>query len=598
MIDTFNLNFLLPSSITAPPLLLGQFIPHGHCYLWQTNLVWLHALSDGLTALAYFSIPITLFYFVRKRTDLPFNWVFLLFGAFIVACGSTHAMSIWTLWHPDYWLSGMIKATTAAVSMYTAIMLIPLVPRALALPSPAQLEAVNQSLLAEVQARQQAEAEVRTLNQMLEQRIAERTQQLESANQAQEQLLERERLARKEAEEANRIKDQFLATLSHELRTPLNAILGWTQLLQLREAPLSEFATKALATIKRSGQSLTRMIEDLLDVSRIVQGKLQLVIGPVDLKQVIWSAAETVRLAAEAKNITLQLHFDQEVGWVAGDTGRLQQVVWNLLSNAVKFTAVQGRVDVYLESVQCDAVNAQCAQIRVVDDGQGIAPDFLPHVFEHFRQADGSVTRSRSGLGLGLAVVRHLVELHGGRIEVESPGLNQGTTFRVKLPILEAMGDHKPPQTNFVSALTAEMSSRQPANLQGLHLLVVEDNAESRDVLVSMLMEHQATVTAVDSGQDALMAIQQQLPDAILSDIAMPQMDGYQFIQTLRSQRETRSIPAIAITAYSSLSDQTRAIVAGFQRHLSKPVSTNELVTTILSVVQSVPASSQPASHD
>ena len=326
-------------------------MPHGHCYLWQPGLVWLHILSDACIALAYYSIPITLVYFVQKRKDLPFDWIFWLFGAFIVACGTTHLMEVWTLWHPTYWLSGTLKAFTALISLYTALELIPLVPQLLALPSPAQLEATNQELRNQIAERERAESQIRILNAQLEQRVTERTAELEAANRTKDDLLVRAQAAKAEAETANRMKDNFLAIISHELRTPLNPILGWCKLLMSRKFDQTRIDS-AIATIERNAQLQVQLIDDLLDVSRILQGKMSLNISPVDLAAVILAALETVRLAAEAKSIRVVTRFDANIEKVEGDPTRLQQVMWNLLSNAIKFTPQGGRVEVTLQQIE------------------------------------------------------------------------------------------------------------------------------------------------------------------------------------------------------------------------------------------------------
>ena len=295
------------------------FVPHGHCYLWQTNLVSLHVLSDGLIALAYYSIPVTLFYLVRHRRDLPFEWVFLLFAAFIVACGTTHVLEIWTLWYPTYWISGLVKAFTALVSVITATQLFPVMPKVLALPSPAQLEQANFALQSQVTERLRAESELKRYQTQLESLVAERTHELTQANQAlQREITERKRVeeerkrlllqeqaARVEAEEANRIKDEFLAVLSHELRTPMNPILGWAKLLQ--SGKLDPTKTKeAVGTIERNAKLQVQLIDDLLDVSRILSGKLRLTVATVDLSTVTAAALETLRLAAEAKALQIE----------------------------------------------------------------------------------------------------------------------------------------------------------------------------------------------------------------------------------------------------------------------------------------------------
>jgi len=446
----------------------SPFIPHGHCYLWQPGLVWLHILSDACIAFAYYSIPITLVYFVQKRKDLPFDWIFLLFGAFIVACGTTHLMEVWTLWHPTYWLSGTLKAITALVSLYTAIELIPLVPKLVALPSPAQLAAANQELRNQIVERERAESQIRILNAQLEQRVTERTAELEAANQIKDELLVRAQAARAEAETANRMKDNFLAIISHELRTPLNPILGWCKLLMSRKFDQTRIDS-AIATIARNAQLQVQLIDDLLDVSRILQGKMSLNISPVDLASVISAALETVRLAAEAKSIQIVTRFDANIGQVEGDPTRLQQVMWNLLSNAIKFTPQGGRVEISLTQVgsrneraggteeaegdrnqpstnyQLPITNYQLpitsyAQIQISDTGKGISADFIPYIFDYFRQESTATTRKFGGLGLGLAIVRNLVEMHGGNVTVVSPGEGLGSTFTVQIPLGARIG--------------------------------------------------------------------------------------------------------------------------------------------------------------
>lgn len=834
----------------------GPFIPHGHCYLWKPSLVWLHLVSDSLIAFAYYSIPLTLFYFVRKRQDLPFSWIFLLFATFIVSCGTTHILEIWTLWYPTYWLSGGVKAITAIVSLLTAYMLVPLVPQALALPSPTQLEQANQALQAQMQQRSHIETELRQAQNQLEQRVQERTAALLHANEQlqheisdrkaieaelrereerfstlfngmedwvlvyhltpdhqpgqlievneqacqrlgytrqelltmsvldliapskhspqgsierllvenhivvesvhrtktdrqmpvevsatlftlnglptvqaicrditerkqtetaiaylnrdlqnrvdelqtlfevipvgiamsddlefqhirtnpefarilgtapesnaswtppsgstnptykifqhgkeltpaetpiryaglhgislkgveidilrgdgtlfnlygyasplrdeqgqprgsvgaflditdrkrteaeREQLLERERIAREQAEAANRIKDEFLAVLSHELRTPLNPIIGWIQLL--RKGTLDDRTTAiALETIERNAKLQTQLIEDLLDISRILQGKLALKLDAVDLAATIEAAKETVRLAAEAKSIAIQTELEPTTRSLLGDANRLQQVIWNLLSNAVKFTPPEGQVHIAL------AYSATDAQITVQDTGKGIDPEFLPFVFETFRQADGTITRTFGGLGLGLAIVRQIVELHGGTVLAESAGEGLGATFSVRLPLR-------------ATALPVSQSCElvdQPLSLQAVRVLVVDDETDTRELLTFILEQAGAKVTAVPSAAAALAALLETIPDVLLSDIGMAEMNGYSLMRQIRSLRPEQSghIPAIALTAYAGEYNQRQAIVAGFQQHLSKPVEPEALVKAIAQLLR------------
>ncbi|OKH41608.1 hypothetical protein NIES2101_34010 [Calothrix sp. HK-06] len=820
----------------------GSFIPHGHCYLWKPGLVWLHLISDAIIALAYYSIPLTLFYFVRKRQDLPFYWIFLLFGAFIISCGTTHIAEIWTLWHPTYWLSGIIKGVTAIVSLFTAIELVPLVPKALALPSPLQLSQANKALHTQIEERLLVENELRRLQEELEQRVQRRTAELVKVNQhlqqeiderhraetalivsrerlvlaqqvgkigtcewnvqtgeliwteemealfglapgsfegsyehwlkrlhpddrpgadlaarrtatqgadfdtefriilpdgrirwaaarakifyddagkpdrlvgvnmditdrkqaekalqqreaelrlvtnaipalisfvdsdqryrfnneayeawfghsateaygkhlrdvlgevayqeirpyveevlagqqvsyesqlrykdgttryinatyvprfnsqgvvegfvalvgdigdrkraeaEREQLLLRSQAACEQAEAANRIKDEFLAVLSHELRSPLNPILGWTKLLQ--SCTLDEQKTKyALATIERNVNLQTLLIGDLLDVSRILQGKLNLNIGSVDLATTITAAMETVRLAAQAKSIQIQTVLNDTMGKVAGDSDRLQQIIWNLLTNAVKFTPEGGRVDVRLSQVGC------YAQIVVSDTGKGINPNFLPYVFDHFRQEDGATTRKFGGLGLGLAIVRYLTELHGGTVTAQSLGEGQGATFTLRLPLMkEGAGLHNEPSPN---SSTHELAT---SALAGLKILVVDDDADNRDYLSFVLEETGANVILAASADEALKLLVLSNPDILVSDIGMPDMDGYTLIRQVRSlpSEQGGQIPAIALTAYAGEMNQQQALAAGFEQHLCKPVEPEQLLRTITSLL-------------
>jgi PAS domain S-box-containing protein len=387
------------------------------------------------------------------------------------------------------------------------------------------------------------------------------------------QILEREQAAREEAERANRIKDEFLAVLSHELRSPLNPILGWARLLQngkLNEARRAE----ALKTIERNAKLQAQLIEDLLDISRIMQGKLSLTEAPVSLTNVISAAIETVRLAAEAKQIRLQLDLDNTAAPISGDATRLQQVVWNLLSNAVKFTPNGGQVTVELRQLN------QLAQIRVMDTGKGINPQFLPYMFEYFRQEDGSTTRKFGGLGLGLAIARQIVEMHGGTVRAESFGEGQGATFIVQLPAMK--------QTASIGSEPVQTQTGAGLPLEGIHILLVDDEPDTREFQAFLLEQSGAKVTAVASGLEVLQALEQSIPDLLVSDIGMAQMDGYMLIEQIRSRslQHGGMIPAIALTAYAAEMDQHRALQLGFQTHITKPVEPEVLVRAITVLLQ------------
>jgi len=391
-----------------------------------------------------------------------------------------------------------------------------------------------------------------------------------------EQLLAQEQAAREAAETANRSKDEFLAVLSHELRSPLNPILGWTRLLQSGKLVAAR-QREALNTIERNAKLQTQLIEDLLDISSIMRGKLSLTVAPVSLTFVISAALETVQLAAEAKNIQIILDLAPEIAPVSGDAARLQQVVWNLLTNAVKFTPSGGQVTVELKQT------GQLAQIRVIDTGKGINPQFLPHVFECFRQEDGSTTRKFGGLGLGLAIVRQIIEMHGGTVWAESQGEGQGATFILQVPTIQRLVTVNPEQTR--------IPPDTELLLEGIQVLLVDDEQDTREFQAFVLEQSGANVIAVASGGEALRTLEQFTPDVLVSDIGMAEMDGYMLMQHIRSRlsEQAKTTPgggsllpkAIAVTAYAAEVDQRRAFQAGFQAHLTKPVEAEVLVQAI-----------------
>lgn len=388
---------------------------------------------------------------------------------------------------------------------------------------------------------------------------------------AEQQVRSTAEASREEAQVANRVKDEFLAVLSHELRSPLNPILGWSKLLQTGKLDAAR-SQQALKTIERNAQLQSELIEDLLDVSRILQGKLSLNISSVNLVSVIQAAMETIRLAAEAKSISLEASLNPDVGRVWGDPTRLQQVIWNLLSNAVKFTPEGGQVTIRLERLDSHAY------IRVSDTGQGITPAFLPYVFDYFRQANATTTRKFGGLGLGLAIVRHLVELHGGTVGVESPGEGQGATFFVSLPVVPTPLKARP------NTLTPELS----LDLNGFKILVVDDETDTRELVAFILEQEGAQVIGATSAHEALLMLTQVKPDLLLSDIGMPDMDGYMLIQQVRqlAPEQGGQIPAIALTAYAGEMNQQQVMAAGFQKHLSKPFEPELLIQTIVRLVR------------
>ncbi|MBD1911108.1 MULTISPECIES: PAS domain S-box protein [unclassified Leptolyngbya] len=385
------------------------------------------------------------------------------------------------------------------------------------------------------------------------------------------QLYQTAQRDRAKAESANRIKDEFLAVLSHELRSPLNPILGWTNMLRRKRLDATK-TEQALETIERNAKLQAQLIEDLLDVSRILQGKMTLNIAPVNLVTTIEAALETVRLAAEAKRIQLQTTLNPVAGSILGDTNRLQQVFWNLLSNAVKFTQPGGHVSVKLEQT------GMYAQIQIKDTGRGISADFLPYVFDYFRQEDGTTTRKFGGLGLGLAIVRQITELHGGTVSAESPGQNLGATFTVRLP-LNLVGQEQS---------SSDKPSEAGADLTDIQILVVDDDADMRELASFVLTQSGAQVITAASGMQALSLLNQSVPDLLLCDIGMPEMDGYTLIRQIRRwlPEQGGNIPAIALTAYAGEINQQQALTAGFQTHISKPVEPERLVQAVIHLLR------------
>jgi len=399
-----------------------------------------------------------------------------------------------------------------------------------------------------------------------------------------EDLLERETAARSEAERVGRMKDEFLATLSHELRTPLSAILGWATLLRSEGGATQPEFEEGIEIIERNARSQAQLIEELLDMSRVINGKLRLDVQPVDLQAVVSDAVASIRPSADAKGIRVTHVLDPKGGTITGDPNRLQQVLWNLLTNAVKFTPKGGRVQVFLRRVNSHV------EISVMDSGQGISAEFLPHLFTRFSQADTSIARKHGGLGLGLALVKSLIELHGGNVKASSEGEGQGSTFVVSLPLTAVYGDDIEPILTPAPA-TAVLGSSP--DLSDFHVLVVDDEADARNLIQHILTKCNARVTTAATATEGIAAVKQHHPEMILSDIGMPVEDGYDFLAKLRqlSRAEGGDTPAIALTAFARSEDRRGALMAGFQMHLPKPVE----AAVLLAVVSNVCASSRRA---
>lgn len=387
----------------------------------------------------------------------------------------------------------------------------------------------------------------------------------------------RAQAARQQAEEANRLKDDFLAIVSHELRTPLNSILGWSQLLLKRRNFDPVTIQRALETIKRNAQAQAQLIDDILDISRLMRGKVELSMHPIDLACFINSTIESIRPQADAKSLCLRVQVETTVPEIEADPVRLRQILWNLLTNAIKFTPEGGQI-----WVQVAPAGDNKIALKISDTGIGIEPEFLPHIFDYFQQADNSSTRSHGGLGLGLAIVRQLVELHQGKIHVHSDGCNQGTTFTLYLPVGHLQSDAIAPLTE---SMAADMGAEELLSLQQIRVLVVEDHADNREFVQNVLEEAGAEVIVTCCTQEAIATLDRVQPHVIVSDIAMPEADGYQLIRQVRASHHKR-IPAIALSAYARPEDQHAALDAGFQLHLAKPINALELIRAIAQLVK------------
>ena len=388
------------------------------------------------------------------------------------------------------------------------------------------------------------------------------------------------------------MKDEFLAVLSHELRTPLNSMLGWVRLLLTRNYD-QKATNQALQTIERNAKLQAQLIEDILDVSRIIQGKLQIHLHPINLVAVIDAAVEAVRPNAETKAIKLEQIYDEVAAnssvLVRGDFARLQQICWNLLTNAIKFSPQGGKVQITLKLIEGNFV-----QIQITDNGIGISKEFLPHIFERFRQADSTSTRSQGGLGLGLAIVRHIVELHGGSIKAESEGKDKGSRFTVTLSLVCNNREANKGKA-IIHKSDNELNLDTSIKLDGLHILVVDDEADARDLLEVVFAEYGAKVTTAASASQAIELIKSLQPDILISDIGMPNEDGYSLVKKVREldSQQAREIPAMALTAYVTKEDNKQAILSGFQMHLSKPVDTNALITAVAKLAGKMPMINQ-----
>lgn len=525
--------------------LVEPFMPHGVCYAWQPDVLWLNVGSDVLIAAAYYSIPLALLLFVRKRPDVSFRWMIWLFAAFILLCGTTHILGAVTVWEPIYVTQGWLKLLTAMVSVATAVLLWPLLPKAIALPSPAQMARKNASLRAEMQRREQRERQLEQLQQSLERRIAERTAELERSN----ALLASH--ARRMSQAETR-KDRFLGVLAHELRSPLTPIRNAAFLLRDTSDPKQ--IQRAAAMIDDQVTHMARLIEDLSDTQRIVSGQIELRKQLAVAQDVVRAALDTVQPLLDENRHRLAVTMPPAPLTIEVDPARLRQILTNLLNNAALYTDAHGEIGLELRQDGQDAV------FRIRDNGMGMEPQQCEALFDMFARSEQAVSKVKTGLGLGLAVVRRLVELHGGSVSVHSDGPGAGSEFIVRLP--DVVRDAQSPA-----------AVRAPASLQGLKILVVDDHRLSADSLREALAVEGADVQAVYTGADAVQCADHWRPAVVLLDIELPDASGYDVAQRLRSLAGLEHLQLVALTGHHALSRPEM-----FACSLLKPVELDQLL--------------------
>lgn len=524
--------------------LFEVFTPRIQCMRYEPDVVWLHFASDLLIAVAYFSIPFALVHFVRRRKDLAFNRMFLLFALFIVLCGFTHLFGIWALWQPLYRLDGYLKLATGLVSAATAILLWRLIPRALKIPSADEIRRMNERLLVEVAERRRGEEE-------LERRVQERTTELSTLTKA--------------LRDADRDKDEFLATLAHELRNPLAPVRTGLNLLKL--APGGEQAARVRDMMERQFGHMVRLIDDLLDVARISRGKVTLVREQVTLQDVVASALETSDPLIAAARHTLELRLPEAPVHLFVDPMRLAQVLSNLVSNAAKYTPDGGTITL---SAACEP---DTVTLQVTDTGVGIPAEMLPRVFEMFTQVGQTVPRAQGGLGIGLALVQQLVALHGGTVAAESPGPGRGSTFTVTIP---RTSDARPQPEVAPHPVTP-----RPTAHRGQRILVVDDNDDGAESLAMVLGLTGYEARTANDGPSALALARSFRPELVFLDIGLPGMNGYEVARRLREDPELARITLVALTGWGSEDDQRRAHEAGFDAHLTKPAGPDAIAAVL-----------------
>jgi signal transduction histidine kinase/ActR/RegA family two-component response regulator len=565
------------------------FQPHGVCLHWRTDVFWLHMISDGLIALAYFSIPVAILYFAWRRPDMLRGALPMLFASFIVACGVTHLMGVWTLWVPDYGVEGILKAMTAGISVVTATAIWPMMPRLLAIPSPRELEESNRRLAGEIAERRRAERRLAELNEELERRVGERTASLALAN---KELRE----ARARAEAAHGAKSAFLAAMSHEIRTPMNGVLGMLSLVE--RGRLDPEQAHYIDVAEESANGLLGVINDILDYSRLEARAVTLDTAAYVPEKVVRKVADRLQASADRKGLVLAVEVDPGVpAEVIGDPLRLRQVLINLVGNAVKFTE-RGEIRVRL----VPAGPGRLA-FEVSDTGAGIAPELIGCLFDRFTQGKGSARRH--GSGLGLAISRALVELMGGEITVESVQ-GRGSRFRFTIACREAAtelaaptgepGLHIVPVPRGAGESSAASAAESAAGIPGAvagraRVLVVEDNAVNQLLVAKLLARAGHDATIAGDGETALAHLRSAAFDLVLMDVQLPGMDGVSVTRHIRDlPGPVGAIPVIALTANAMAGDRDRYLAAGMDDYLSKPIDANQLYLTIARQLERVAA--------
>jgi signal transduction histidine kinase/CheY-like chemotaxis protein len=513
-----------------------NFMPHGMCYLWQPGTLWLNVASDGLIAAAYYAIPLSLYYLVHeRRREIPYPGIILMFAAFIVLCGTTHLMEIWTVWHPDYRLAGALKGVTGIVSVATMFALFKVIPRAMQLRSPAQLQLevgtrtaqlanLNEELRAQIDARDQAEAQLRDRDQR---------------------------------------KDEFLATLAHELRNPLAPIRHAVKILG-ESAASPEQQRWGREVIDRQAHRMALLLDDLLEVSRITRGQLVLKTERVSIAGLITAAIETVRPLIDSKELMLTVSQPAEQVDLEADPLRLSQALSNLLTNAAKFTPRGGRINLSVAKSDTDIV------IAVRDTGIGFEPSLAPHLFDMFTQGHGAAEGAEGGLGIGLSLVKGLVQLHGGTVSAKSDGKGLGAEFKIMLPGTLVLATP-------TLEVTASNESGPAMTERPARILIADDNVDAADSLGMLLELSGHDVKVAHSGNAALGMGESYRPDVVILDIGMPDMNGYDVARSARQKPWGKSAYFIALTGWGQATDKDRAAAAGFDRHLTKPVDADVL---------------------